>query len=171
MFVYFYIQGCYYAASWYDITIMDAVPYFGDIMSIITDPEFVKASAMEIILFIVGLAVAAFANPTSKKNGRKSVQQNDVFITPLSTIDTGFSGADAYNPFGSASTQNPTAEYNDPYGTQNSFGTQSAYGTQDPYASQNAFGDQTAQTSQGTNSDWVDVYAQNSDNNNNSTGF
>ena len=143
MFVYFYIQGCYYAASWYDITIMDAVPYFGDIMSIITDPEFVKASAMEIILFIVGLAVAAFANPTSKKNGRKNVQQNDVFITPLSTVDTGFTGYDAYNPFGNTDTQNATAAYD-------------AFNAQDNSAQQ-------------VSNDWRDVYGQNSDNNNNNT--
>ncbi|MBQ3852079.1 MAG: hypothetical protein II760_01715 [Lachnospiraceae bacterium] len=171
MYFYFYIQGCWYASYMYNITMVEAFPYFGDVMKIVMDPEFLKDGAMEIVLFVIGLLIALFANPTSKKQGRKGVQQNDVFITPLSSINTGFSGADAYNPFGSVSTQNPTAEYNDPYGTQSAFGTQTSAGYQDPYASQNAFGDQTAQTSQGTNSDWVDVYAQNSDNNNNSTGF
>ena len=154
MYAYFYIQGCYYASQWYGITIAQAVPYFGDIMEIVLDPEFIRLSALEIVLFVVGLLIAIFANPTSKKQGRKAVQQNDVFITPLSTVNTGFSGADTYQPFGS--TQNSTAGYDTSYGTQNAFDTQNAYGTQNSYdqqsgdGTQGSYGNQNAQSSDGS---------------------
>ena len=124
---------------------------------------------------VIGCLIAIFANPTSKKQGRKAVQQNDVFITPLSTVNTGFSGADTYQPFGS--TQNSTAGYDTSYGTQNAFDTQNVYGTQNSYdqqsgdGAQGSYGDQNLQSAQNVNNDWVDVYGQHSDNNNNSTGF
>ena len=149
MFAYFYIQGCYYAADWYKIGMLDAAPYVGDILSIILDPEFIKASALEIILFVVGIIVAVVSNPTSKKNGRKTIQQNDVFITPLSTVDTGFTGYDAYNPYANTDTQNFSNAYD-------AYNTQSTAETQDNNA-------------QNVNNDWRDVYGQNSDNNNNNT--
>ncbi len=129
MYVYFYIQGCWYASYMYGISMTEAVPYFGDVMKIVMDPAFLKDGALEIVLFVVGLVIALFANPTSKAQGRKGVQQNDVFITPLSMVDTGFSGADTYQPFGS---------------TQNSYDQQSAYETQGSY------GDQNAQSSDGS---------------------
>lgn len=149
MFAYFYIQGCYYAADWYKIGMLDAAPYVGDILSIILDPEFIKASALEIILFVVGIIVAVVSNPTSKKNGRKTIQQNDVFITPLSTVDTGFTGYDAYNPYANTDTQNFSNAYD-------AYNTQSTAENQDHNA-------------QNVNNDWRDVYGQNSDNNNNNT--
>lgn len=83
MFGYFYIQGCYYAADWYDVTMIDAAPYFGDIMQIIMDPEFIKYSMPEIVLYMIGLVVAIIYNPTSKRVGSKMVRQDDVFVTPL----------------------------------------------------------------------------------------
>ena len=145
MYVYFYIQGCYYASQWYKVTMLEAVPYFGDIMEIITDPEFLKYSALEIILFIVGLLIAIFSNPTSKKAGTKEIQKNDVFITPLTTVDTGFSGADTYNPFGSQS------------------GYTDAYGNQTGSDSQNA-------SQQNASSSWNDVYGNDGFGNNNGSG-
>ncbi len=156
IFAYFYIQGCYYAADWYGISMLQAAPYVGDILSIITDSEFVKASALEIVLLIVGIIVAIVGNPTSKKNGRKTIQQNDVFITPLATVDTGFTGYDAYNPFGNTDTQAASSAYD-------AYNTQDVYGTQDT-ASQSAYGNQNTQNA---GSDWREVYGQNSDNNNN----
>ncbi len=129
IYFYFYIQGCWYASYMYGISMTEAVPYFGDVMKIVMDPAFLKDGALEIVLFVVGLVIALFANPTSKAQGRKGVQQNDVFITPLSMVDTGFSGADTYQPFGS---------------TQNSYDQQSAYETQGSY------GDQNAQSSDGS---------------------
>ena len=78
MYAYFYIQGCWYASYIYGISMTEAVPYFGDVMKIVMDPEFLKDGALEIILFIVGIVIALFANPTSKTAGRKGIQQNDV---------------------------------------------------------------------------------------------
>ena len=146
MFVYFYIQGCYYAAEWYEISILDAVPYFGDIMSIILDPEFIRYSALEIVLFVIGLLVAIFANPTSKKNGRKAVEQNDVFLTPITTGD--------YAAFGAATT---TEQYQNAYDNSvaGSDQTVDIYGNPVNNAPQN---------------DYVDVYGNNGQNNNNGFG-
>ena len=146
MFTYFYIQGCYYAADWYNCTMLDAVPYFGDILSIILDPEFIKYSALEIILFIVGLLVAIFANPTSKSNGRKEIQQNDVFVTPITSSD--FSGFDGYHTYEDKSFQNT----NDDYMAQ---------------FNQNAYGDQNSAPA---SNDYVDAYGNDSQNNNNGFG-
>ena len=178
MFAYFYIQGCYYAADWYNISMLDAVPYFGDIMSIILDPEFIKYSALEIVLFVIGLLVAIFSNPTSKKNGRKSVQQNDVFITPVSGTD--FSGYDTYHTYEDKSWQNYNQDsaqntYTDAYGTQqtaNSATTtqnyQSAYDNiMNPGANTDAYGNQTGNTA---SNDYVDVYGNNQGGNNNGFG-
>ena len=148
IFAYFYIQGCYYIGDAYGMSMLEVAPYFTDVLSVITDSEFVRESALEIVLFVVGIIIAAVANPNSKKAGRQSVQQNDVFITPLSVVDTGFSGYDTYNPFGNNDTQNATSAY-------------------DAFANQNA---SAGQDSANTNNDWRDVYAQNSDNNNNN-GF
>ncbi len=157
MFVYFYIQGCYYAADWYNITILDAVPYFGDIMSIILDPEFIKYSALEIVLFVIGLLAAIFANPTSKKNGRKTVQQNDVFITPVSRVN--YSGYD---------------NYSDSYGTQTAETTTTTENYQSAYdnimnsgANTDVYGNQANNTA---SNDYVDVYGNNGDGNNNGFG-
>ena len=146
MFVYFYIQGCYYAADWYGISMIDAVPYFGDIMSVITDPEFIKLSALEIILFVVGLLVAIFANPTSKKEGRKNIQQNDVFITPITASD--FSGYDAYHTYEDKSYQNANNDYMAQF-------------------NQNVYGDQNSAS---TSNDYVDAYGNNNQDNNNGFG-
>lgn len=174
IYVYFYIQGCWYASYMYGISITEAVPYFSDVMKIVMDPEFLKDGATEIVLFVIGLVIALFANPTSKKAGRKSVQQNDVFITPLSSVDTGFSGYDTYHP---GYTQNASNGFDTSFGNQNSFGTQDPYaaqnsfGTQDPYAAQNGSGNSDPFAAQNTGSEWRDVYAQNSDNNNNNSGF
>ncbi len=175
MYVYFYIQGCYYASQWYKVTMLEAVPYFGDIMEIITDPEFLKYSALEIILFIVGLLIAIFSNPTSKKAGTKEIQKNDVFITPLTTVNTGFSGADTYNPFGSQSSSS------DAFSGQNSFtgsfaeqdSSANAYGSQSGYS--DAYGNQSSSVSQNASqqnasSSWNDVYGNNSSDNNNGFG-
>ena len=167
MYAFFYSIGCYRASLMYRVTMVEAIPYFGDIMGIITDPQFMKDCAPFIVLFIIGLLIACFASPTSKKEGRKNVQQNDVFITPLSSVNTGFTGYDTYNPFGNTSTQNPTAEYNTSYGNQDPYGNQNTYGTQNTYGSQNTSTDQSAQTGTQAGSGWVDVYAQHSDNNNN----
>ena len=175
MYVYFYIQGCYYASQWYNVTMIQAVPYFGDIMEIITDPEFLKYSALEIILFVVGLLITIFANPTSKLQGTKEVQKNDVFVTPLTTINTGFSGADAYNPYASqtasADPYENKSSFADAFGDQNGFNSSyegqsqatDAYGyqsgTQGSTDSQNA-------SQQSSSSSWNDVYGSGSDNNN-----
>ena len=160
MFVYFYIQGCYYAAEWYDISILDAVPYFGDIMSIILDPEFIRYSALEIVLFVVGLLVAIFANPTSKQNGRKAVQQNDVFLTPISTGD--------YGTFGTATT---TEQYQNAYDNTTYGSGQAAdiYGNPVSGSGQttDAYGNPVNNTAQ---NDYYDVYGNNSQNNNNGFG-
>ncbi len=86
MFAYFYVQGCWLASKWYHVTMIEAVPYFSDVMEIITDSEFVQESAREIVLFIVGIIVVLVANPTSKRLGTKSVQQDDVFITPVTAV-------------------------------------------------------------------------------------
>ena len=154
MYVYFYIQGCWYASYMYGISMTEAVPYFGDVMKIVMDPAFLKDGALEIVLFVVGLVIALFANPTSKAQGRKGVQQNDVFITPLSMVDTGFSGADTYQPFGS--TQNSTAGYDTSYGTRNAYGTQNSYDQQSAYETQGSYGNQNAQSSDG--SDLITFY-------------
>ncbi len=87
MFVYFYIQGCYLASIWYEITMAQAAPYFMDIVQILLLPEFIKNAGIELVCFFVGILIAVFANPTSKKNGRKLVQQNDIFLIPISTAD------------------------------------------------------------------------------------
>ncbi len=162
MFVYFYIQGCYYAADWYNISMLDAAPYVGDIMSIIMDPEFIKYSALEIVLFVVGLLVAIFSNPTSKKNGRKEVQQNDVFITPISAAD--YSGYNTYHTYEDKSWQN-TNTYQDPYNTGAAANT-----TTETQNFQNAY--DNIMNNPGTN-DYVDVYANNGSNSseNNNNGF
>lgn len=177
MFAYFYIQGCYYAAEWYEISILDAVPYFGDIMSIVLDPEFIRYSALEIVLFIIGLLVAIFSNPTSKKNGRKTVQQNDVFITPVSRTD--FSGYDTYHTYEDKSWQNYNQDsaqntYTDAYGTQQTSGTtnsqdyQSAYDNiMNPGANTGVYGNQEGNTA---SNDYVDVYGNNQGGNNNGFG-
>ena len=190
MYAFFYSIGCYQASLMYRVTMAEAVPYFGEIMGIITTSQFMKDCAPFIVLFIIGLLIACFGSPTSKKSGRKAIQQNDVFITPLSSVNTGFTGYDTYNPFGNNGTQNPSAEYDtsygtqDPYGNQNTYGTQNnydaqnSYGTQDPYAAQNAPGTQNPYVAkqsffgQATNpinqqDNWVDIYGQHSDNNNN----
>ena len=146
MYVYFYIQGCYYASQWFRISMIDAVPYFGDIMEIITDSEFLKNSALEIILFVVGIIIALVANPTSKLQGTKSVQQNDVFITPLSTA--------AYNPYGGQDTQYSQSFAN-------------TFGGQNQQWSTDTFGNQTTQN---TSSGWNDVYGNSDSGNNNGFG-
>ena len=180
MYVYFYIQGCYYASQWFRISMIDAVPYFGDIMEIITDSEFLKNSALEIILFVVGIIIALVANPTSKLQGTKSVQQNDVFITPLSTA-TGYSGTEAYNPYSGQDTQSAMYGNNDPYNQpkQNfasAFGSNSqepadAYGNQTSQSFANSFGDQSAsQNNSSVSSGWNDVYGNSDSGNNNGFG-
>ena len=143
MYVYFYIQGCYYASQMYRVTMFEAVPYFGDVMEIVTHPEFLKESALEIVLFVIGLIIAIFANPNSKTAGTKSAQQNDVFLTPLSRVDTGFSGYDTY---GSDSYRNDTVQssFSDAFG--NSGNTQTQQGYTDVYGN--------ARQSQG----YTDVY-------------
>lgn len=189
MYAYFYIQGCWYASYMYGISMTEAVPYFGDVMKIVLDPEFLKDGAMEIILFIVGLVIAFFANPTSKTAGRKGVQQNDVFITPLTTVNTGFSGADTYHAYGAQNASNgydtsyenrnaygsqSTYETRNSYDSQNAYGAQNAYGDQNSYTGQNIYGAQNSggdQTAQNNGSDWREVYGQNSDNNNNNSGY
>ena len=145
----------------------EAVPYFTDVMKIVMDPGFLKESALEIVLFVIGLVIALFANPTSKAQGRKGVQQNDIFITPLSSVNTGFSGADTYH---ASYTQNASNGFDTTYGSGDT------YAAQDPYASQNTFAEQDPyasqdQNAQNTNSDWRDVYGQTSDNNNNNSGY
>lgn len=157
---------------------IQAVPYFGDIMEIITDPEFLKYSALEIILFVVGLLITIFANPTSKLQGTKEVQKNDVFVTPLTTINTGFSGADAYNPYAS---QNTSA---DPYNQNGYAGTSESQSSfADDFANRNgstgAYGDQNGTwqnadsqnaSQQSSSSSWNDVYGSSGSDNNNGFG-
>lgn len=163
MYVYFYIQGCYYASQWFRISMIDAVPYFGDIMEIITDSEFLKNSALEIILFVVGIIIALVANPTSKLQGTKSVQQNDVFITPLSTA--------AYNPYGGQDTQSSMYGYNDTYNNQTaSQSFASAFGGSTPQNSTDAFGNQASQNDSSASSGWNDVYGNSDSGNNNGFG-
>ena len=170
MYVYFYIQGCYYASQWFRISMIDAVPYFGDIMEIITDSEFLKNSALEIILFVVGIIIALVANPTSKLQGTKSVQQNDVFITPLSTA-TGYSGTEAYNPYGGQDTQSSMYGYNDTYNNQTaSQSFASAFGGSTPQNSTDAFGNQASQNDSSASSGWNDVYGNSDSGNNNGFG-
>ncbi len=183
MYVYFYIQGCWYASYMYGISMTEAAPYFGDVMKIIMDPGFLKDSALEIVLFVIGLVIALFANPTSKAQGRKGVQQNDIFITPLSSVNTGFSGADTYH---ASYTQNSSNGFDTSYAAQDPYASQNTYTAQDPYASQNTYETQNSgvgqniygaqdpygnQTAQNTGSDWREVYGQNSDNNNNNSGY
>ena len=143
MFAYFYIQGCYYAADWYGVSMLTAIPYFNDIMTIILDPEFIRYSALEIVLFFVGLLIAIFANPTSKKNGRKEIQQNDVFITPVASND--FSGYNAYNAYEDQNWQNNN--------------------TTEQY--QNAYDNSVNNTA---SNDYVDVYGNSGQDNNNGFG-
>ena len=163
MYVYFYIQGCYYASQWFRISMIDAVPYFGDIMEIITDSEFLKNSALEIILFVVGIIIALVANPTSKLQGTKSVQQNDVFITPLSTA--------AYNPYGGQDTQSSMYGYNDTYNNQTaSQSFANAFGGGTPQNSTDAFGNQASQNDSSASSGWNDVYGNSDSGNNNGFG-
>jgi hypothetical protein len=170
MYVYFYIQGCYYASQWFRISMIDAVPYFGDIMEIITDSEFLKNSALEIILFVVGIIIALVANPTSKLQGTKSVQQNDVFITPLSTA-TGYSGTEAYNPYGGQDTQSSMYGYNDTYNNQTaSQSFANAFGGGTPQNSTDAFGNQASQNDSSASSGWNDVYGNSDSGNNNGFG-
>ena len=100
------------------VSMIEAAQYFPDIMEIILDPEFIRYSALEIILYVVGIIVALLYNPTSKRVGSKMARQDDVFITPL-VANAGF-GMD--NAYGTSNTG---------YGTDNSaFGTNNTgYGT------------------------------------------
>ena len=169
MYVYFYIQGCYYASQWYGVSLFEAVPYFGEVMQIVLDPEFIKYSALEIILFVVGIIIVLVSNPSSKMQGAKEVQKNDVFITPLVT-NNGFSGYDTYNPY-SASGSQATQTYADPYGNQTSQYDQTSgtagFGQQSTSADQNSsFG--TSQDAFGSNNSWADAYGNGSSDNNNS---
>ena len=195
MFSFFYILGTYRASLMYHVTMAEAAEYFGDIIAIITDSSFIKVVGELAALFLIGLVIAIFANPTRKSQGRKAVRQNDVFITPLSTVNTGFSGADTYHAYGS---QNASNGYDTSYGTQSAYGTQTtyenqnAYGTQSTYENQNTYGSQSTygdqnsytgqniygaqnsggdQAAQNNGSDWREVYGQHSDNNNNNSGY
>ena len=153
MFGYFYFLACCIASEWYEIGVFQAAAYVGDILEIIMWPEFIKAYVRELILMIIGLGITLAMNPTSKKLAAKSINEMDKLLVPVAPANAQF---ETYNPFGSDNTQNATAAYD-------AYNTQSTYGTQDTTA-QNPYGDQNV------NDDWRDVYAQNSDNNNNN-GF
>lgn len=183
MFSFFYILGTYKASIMYHVTMAEAAEYFGDIIAIIIDPSFIKIVGEFAVLFVIGLVIAIFANPTRKSQGRKAVRQNDVFITPLSSVNTGFSGDDTYHAYG---TQNASGGYDTSYGTRNTYGSQSTYETQNTYGSQNTYGDQNSytgqniygaqnsnvdQAAQNNGGDWKEVYGQHSDNNNNNSGY
>ena len=140
MYAYFYVQGCYYASQWYDVSMIEAAQYFPDIMEIILDPEFIRYSALEIILYVVGIIVALLYNPTSKRVGSKMARQDYVFITPL-VANAGF-GMD--NAYGTSNTG---------YGTDNSaFGTNNTgYGTDNSAFGTNNTGYGTDNSAFGTN--------------------
>ena len=129
MFVYFYVQGCYVASLWYKVSMIEAVPYFSDVVEIITDSSFVQDSAKEIVLFIVGIIIVLVANPTSKRQGTKSVQQDDVFIIPVSPIGMPYGSAaetssyDSFNQNTDAFGQNTDSfgQSSDPYDTSQNY--------------------------------------------------
>ncbi|MCR4791431.1 MAG: hypothetical protein K5871_01635 [Lachnospiraceae bacterium] len=102
IFGYFYVMGVYWAYETNPkLNIIEHAMNFNKIWNIITSPVFMKNKDMilQTVLLVVGLLIALAANPTSRKSGQKNISQNDVFITPLVTPNTGFSGNDTYHAF------------------------------------------------------------------------
>ena len=144
VFLYVYLLGCMLATDYFGISLFTAIPYVSDILEIIVEAEILGDIALELILFIVGLVAVLVVNPTSKKLAAKNIADGDKLLVPIVPEGATF---ETYNPFGSTDTQNASSAY-------------------DAYNTQTLYGDQNAAN---TTNDWRDVYAQNSDNNNNNT--
>ena len=132
------------ATDYFGSSLFTAIPYVSDILEIIVEAEILGDIALELILFIVGLVAVLVVNPTSKKLAAKNIADGDKLLVPIVPEGATF---ETYNPFGSTDTQNASSAY-------------------DAYNTQTLYGDQNAAN---TTNDWRDVYAQNSDNNNNNT--
>lgn len=97
MFSYFYMIGCWYASLIYRISIFTAIPYFGEVVSFFKESFFWEDNTKSVIFWVVGVLVAAFASPVSKKSGKQAIESNDVFITPIASADfPGFENQNSY---------------------------------------------------------------------------
>ena len=121
MFSYFYLIACWYASATYDISIFKAIPYFGEIMSYFSLSAYWENNGTSVIFWVVGVLIAAFASPVSKKAGKQAIESDDLFITPIASAT--FPGFENQDPYIDAyKTTTTTEDYQNAYDqNQNGF--------------------------------------------------